>query len=225
MSAGTQNEMLDIINRLLSQKTGQKERLEYLKHVIESQRQLEELDRNFILSHSVPKEEKKEVIKTIPQSKSKDNCTLCYKKLGMMNKKSPEKIWEIDGKVCKDCFKEVKAGVSIFDAIYKEGVTFCVTKTNGKLIIHNHKAKKQISFISKKPLVRIIIPKEKITTSEKIQFEKGTKISNIKSRLGKDSKSTHIHIQYQDTLIQNPIFEIKELEKAVKEIDYLRLRS
>lgn len=224
MSSDTQNEMLDIINRLLSKKTSQKERLEYLKHVIESQRELEEKDKNFILSHSESKEEKKES-KPIPQNITKDSCTLCYKKLGMMNKKSPEKIWEINGKVCKDCYKEVKEGVSIFDATYKEGVTFCVTKTKGKLIIQNHKTKKQISFISEKPSVKIIIPKEKITTAEKIQFEKGSITSKIKSKIGKDSKSTHIHIQYHDTLTQNPIFEIKELEKAVKEIDYLRLRS
>jgi hypothetical protein len=216
-------QMLDIINRLLSQKTGQKERLEYLKHVIESQRELEKSDKDFILSHSITKQEVKE--KPIPQNISKDGCTLCQKKLGMMNKKSPEKIWEIDGKICKDCYKEVRAGVNVFDATYKEGVSFCISKTKGKLIIHNHKAKKQISFISEKPPVKIIMPKEKITSSEKIQFEKGTKMSNFKSKLGKDSKSTHIHIQYQDTLTQNPIFEIKELERAVKEIDYLRLRS
>ena len=225
MSAGTENEMLDIINRLLEQKSGQKERLEYLKHVIESQRELEESDKNFIMSHSISKEDKREEPKQKPQNISKDDCSLCYKKLGMMNKKSPEKIWELGGKICKDCYKEVKAGVSVFDATYKEGVTFCVTKTKGKLIIHNHKAKKQISFISEKPPVKIIMPKEKIRISEKIQFEKGSKISNIKSKLGKDSKSTHIHIQFQDNLTQNPIFEVKELEKAVKEIDYLRLRS
>jgi len=217
-------QMLDIINHLLSQKTGQKERLEYLKHVIESQRELEEADKDFILSHSITKQEKKEE-KPIIKTSSTNGCTLCHKKLGMMNKKSPEKIWEMDGKMCKDCYKEVRAGVNVFYATYKEGVSFCINKTKGKLIIHNHKAKKQISFISEKPPVKIIMPKEKIINSEKIQFEKDSVASKFKSKIGKNSKSTHVHIQYQDTLTQNPIFEIKELERAVKEIDYLRLRN
>ena len=223
MNSETQTEMLDTINRLLSQKVGQKERLEYIKNVIESQRELDEASKEFILSHTVQKSIQKEESKKSPQIKSKDSCALCSKKLGLMGKKTPEKIWEIDGKICKSCYKEVKAGVCIFDATYKEGVSFCITKTRGKLIIHNHKAKKQIIFFSRKPPVKIIMNKEKISIAEKIQFEKGSMASKMKSKLGKDSKSTHIHIQYQDTLIQNPIFEIKELEKAVKEINYLRL--
>ena len=225
MNPDTQNEMLDTVNRLLAQKVGQTERLEYIKHVIESQRELEENDKEFILSHSVAKEKKIEEKPTLPQGHSKGSCSLCDKKLGLMNKKTPEKIWEINGKICKDCFNEVKAGVSIFDATYKEGVAHYTSKTKGKLIIQNHKAKKQISFISEKPPVKIIMSKDKIMASEKIQFEKGSVTSKFKSKLGKNSKSTHIHIQYQDNPVQNPIFEVKGLERAIKEIDYLRLRS
>jgi hypothetical protein len=216
--------MLDIVNRLLSQKIGQKERLEYIKHVIESQRELEENDKDYLYSHSAPEIEESIVEpRPIQSSGLKDHCTLCDRKLGIMNKKTPEKLWEMEGKICKDCYNEVKAGVNVFDATYKEGVTHYVNKVKGKLIIQNHRAKKQIAFFCEKPLVDIVMPKGKIILSEKILFEKDNIASKMKSKIGKESRSPHLHIQYQDNLIQNPIFEIKDLEKAVKEIDHLRL--
>ena len=217
------NELLDIINRLMEQEIGQKERLEYLKHVIESQRELEESDKQFILSHSSAKRVTKEPEQSSRQI-SKSSCSLCSKKLGIMNKKSPEKIWELDGRICKNCYKEVKVGISIFDATYKGGVTQYVTKTKGKLIIHNHKAKKQVIFLSKKPPVKITMPKEQILALEKIQVDEGTVTSKFKSKLGRDSKSTHLRVQFQDQLTQSPVFEVKYLESALRDIDYLRLK-
>lgn len=211
--------MLNIINQLLAEKIGQTERLEYIRYIIEIQKEMEEFDKEYLYSLVNIKETKAVEPKSPPALKPTSKvissvCALYDKKLGLMSKKTPKKIWDIPGKLCKECYKEVQVGISIFDATYKRCITIQPNKIRGSLIVKNIRNVKCITFHVKKSEITITMLKETISAYEKIPYDKGSLGSNLKSKLGKDPKINHLHLQFMDHMVQDPIFEIKELERV-----------
>ena len=224
-------EISDLTDQCIKRNVGQKDRLEFIKFQIEKTNQISQSDEDYISSLREPLEKSitfatnaiESELTKIQGKPGINNCTFCNKVLKFGRKFKPEKIWHVEGKFCKDCFKEIKAGTSIFDATHNEGITG-TDKIKGKLIVQNFKNHKRVIFVAKKNDFRETIPKTRITNFDKIPFNDDSVTGKMKSKVGKKPTKPHLRINYQGMHInKNVIFGIKELETAFKEIDHLML--
>lgn len=216
-----QNEILDIVNKLLSQKIGQRERLEYIKRVIETNRNLAESERDYLYSFSSITDKDGSVSAPIP----KNHCTSCRKRLKFTDKKTPRKNWGITGKLCKRCHADAESGITVFDATCKQGIAGMQTKSKMSLIVKNYSGGQEITLYSKKPKLTMTVPKQKITRYDRILHNDGNLGSVIKARLGQNTDTEHLHLQFVHDTEYNVILDLGDLERAFKEIDYMMLSN
>ena len=230
------SEILQLITQYIKRDLGQKERLEFIKFQIENSNSISLNDEEYITSlkkdfeESIPFQTKIEPTSENVKGKTNaSNCTFCNKALKFGKRLRPEKIWYLEGKLCKDCFKESKACTNIFGTTYSEGIKHEskrreTDKIKGKLIIQNFKNCRRIIFVANKIEYREIISKTRIIDFDKIPFSDDSVAGKIKSKIGKKATKPHLIINYRGMHInKNAIFWIKDLEKAFKEIDHLML--
>jgi hypothetical protein len=226
-------DVLDIAQQCIRRNTGQEERLEFIVNHIETKGKISQKDEDYVLSlkpeleeSTIPKTTKiKETKKGKENKESSNVCTFCSKKLGFRKFKI-DKSWYLDGKPCKECHSEIKAGISIFNATYKDGISSHVEKTRGTIIIHNFKTDRRIIFVSKKSKFKVIISKGNILGIEKVQYVNDSSFAIIKSKIGKESKKSHMMIRYTGTHVnQSPVFDVKELDGALAAANYMMLKN
>jgi len=229
-------EILELITQYIRRGVGQKERLEFIKFQIENSNSISPNDEEYVTSLKKNFEESSpfptKIESTSENVKGKtdaNNCIFCNKALKFGKRLRPEKIWYLEGKLCKNCFKEIKACTNIFDATYNEGIKNILKKLQtdkikGKLIIQNFKNCRRIMFVANKIEHREIISKIRIINFDKIPFSDDSVAGKIKSKIGKKATKPHLIVNYRGMHInKNAIFWIKDLEKAFKEIDHLML--
>ncbi len=225
--------MLDLAQQCISRNTGQEGRLEFIIHNIETKNEISQGDEDYIISLKSELEDSTIPDITKPKESKKDkgstensnNCTFCGKKLGF-RKFKVDKSWQIVGKPCKECHNEIKAGIYIFNATYKDGISSHTEKTGGMIIIHNFKTDRRIIFVANKSKFKITILKNNILGIEKVQYANDSTSAIIKSKIGKESKKSHMLIRYSGTLInQSPVFDVKDLDRALEAANYMMLKN
>jgi hypothetical protein len=224
---------LDLAQQCIRRNTGQEGRLEFIIHNIETKNEISQGDEDYIVSLKSVLEESiipdiiisKESKKDKGSSENLNNCTFCGKKLGF-RKFKVDKSWQIVGKPCKECHNEIKAGIYIFNATYKDGISSHTEKTGGVIIIHNFKTDRRIIFVANKLKFKITISKNNILGIKKVQYTDDSISAIIKSKIGKESKKSHMLITYSSTHInQSPVFDVDDLDKALEAANYMMLKN
>lgn len=222
--------VLDIAQQCIRRNTGQKERLEFIINHIETKGKISQKDEDYTMSLKTELEKAiiPETTKIKETKKDKENsnvCTFCNKKIGFRKFKI-DKSWKLYGKPCKECHNEIKAGIYIFNATYKDGISAHTKKTRGVIVIHNFKADRRIIFVANKSKFIVTISKNSISKIEKVQYVDDSSLAIIKSKIGKESKKSHMMIRYNNTHInQSPVFDVKDLDRALEAANYMMLKD
>ncbi len=226
-------DVLDIAQQCSLRNTGQRDRLEFIIHRIETKNEISQGDEDYIISlkpdleeSTIPDTTKIKKSKTDDGNKEYSNlCTFCGKKLGFRKSKI-DKSWQLGGKPCKECYNEIKVGICISNATYKDGISSHTKKTGGVILIHNFKSDRRIIFMAYKSKFKITILKKNILEIEKVQYTNDSVSSIIKSKIGKESKKNHMMVKYRDTHInQSPVFDVKDLDRVLEAANYMMLKN
>ena len=146
------------------------------------------------------------------------SCARCDKKLGL-RKIEPKLDWQIGGKICTECDKQIRKNTSYYEAEYKENEPG-FPKQKGMLAIQNFDDKRRILFIAKNE-IQFEIPLPTIRKFESMDYTEESMKKKV-TTLGLKDKSTSKHLQITfvgDNGIYSPIFQIKDFESVANSLN------
>lgn len=154
-------------------------------------------------------------------------CARCKNKLGF-RKNKPDKLWGIQGNLCKTCFDYVQVNITNFPALYKQGQLRKEDKVKGTLSIQNFDNTHRIVYGTKEFPHLEIISANDVKNYQILNYEEYRKTKKIMTLGLKSTVSyPHLLIQYFDknNREQELILYVKDLSNAYNSVGNLVLST